>query len=168
MRSIIEEFKESNCFYLDQGEEKIRKSFSFLDEADVWQKPNTSLNSMGNLLLHLKGNISQYIISSLGRLPDIRQRDEEFSANPGFTKEKLLQQLSTTIAKAKEIIRNCPEEELLRVRKVQGFELSGMGIVIHVTEHLSYHGGQIAFWTKYLKEQDLGFYQGSDLNKKND
>ncbi|WP_373071350.1 DinB family protein [Zeaxanthinibacter enoshimensis] len=168
MRTIIEDFKESSCHYLDQGEEKVRKSFDFLHEEDVWKKPNSALNSMGNLLLHLQGNISQYIISSLGKNPDTRQRDEEFQSNPGYSKKKLLEDFAGTVAKAKEIIRNCPEEELLRIRRVQGFELSGTAIVIHVTEHLSYHAGQIAFWTKFLKEKDLGFYKGTNLNKKNE
>ena len=64
-------------------------------------------------------------------------------------------------------IRNLSEEDLLKVRSVQGFEHSGTGIIIHVVEHYSYHTGQIAFWTKLLKDKDLGFYAGHDLNKKN-
>ena len=57
--------------------------------------------------------------------------------------------------------------ELLRSRTVQGFQLSGIGIVVHVTEHYSYHTGQIAFWTKQLKNKDLGFWEGKDLNAHN-
>ena len=60
------------------------------------------------------------------------------------------------------------EEELMRKRMVQGFEYSGIGIIIHVTEHFSYHTGQIAFWTKQLKNKDLGFYADRDLEIKND
>ena len=62
---------------------------------------------------------------------------------------------------------NVSPEELMRVRSVQGFEYSGMGNVIHVAEHLSYHVGQIAFLTKVLKDKDLGFYAGQNLNVKN-
>ena len=50
---------------------------------------------------------------------------------------------------------------------VQGFQLSGIGIVVHVVEHYSYHTGQISFWTKQLKNKDLRFYAGLDLNVQN-
>jgi uncharacterized damage-inducible protein DinB len=55
----------------------------------------------------------------------------------------------------------------VRIRQVQGFSLTGIGIIIHVTEHYSYHTGQIALLTKLLKDRDLAFYAGIDLNKKN-
>jgi len=51
---------------------------------------------------------------------------------------------------------------------VQGYYHSGIGIIIHVTEHYSYHTGQIIFWVKLLKNKDLGFYAGIDLNVKNE
>jgi len=75
--------------------------------------------------------------------------------------------LGNTMEQAKSSIRNCSPEALLKIREVQGFRLSGTGIIIHVVEHLSYHTGQIAFWTKILKDKDLGFYDGMDLNTKN-
>ncbi|NNE28987.1 MAG: DUF1572 family protein, partial [Saprospiraceae bacterium] len=124
-------------------------------------------NSVGILIQHLCGNITQYIHSSLGGQPDSRRRDQEFVTSQRSS-EELLEELRTTIQKALEVINNCPQKELLRFRNVQGFQLSGMGIIIHVVEHLSYHTGQIAFWTKNLKNQDLGFYEGMDLNMKND
>jgi uncharacterized damage-inducible protein DinB len=46
------------------------------------------------------------------------------------------------------------------------YNLTGLGIIVHVTEHLSYHTGQIALLTKLITEKDLGFYAGLDLNKK--
>ena len=79
-------------------------------------------------------------------------------------KKKLL----SVIKQAKVIIQNMNAEELLRKRKVQGFDSSGMGNIIQVTEHYSYHTGQIIFWTKLLKDKDLAFYAGMDLNKKNE
>ncbi|MDH3699419.1 MAG: DUF1572 domain-containing protein [Flavobacteriaceae bacterium] len=145
----------------------IEKSLSYFNDDETWQKPNAELNSMANLLLHLSGNIRQYIISSLGKMPDIRQRDLEFSTSTGQSKEEVLQELKGTVNQAIEVIKNCDETELLRRREVQGFDLDGVGIIIHVVEHLSYHTGQIAFWVKYCKEKDLGFYDGQDLNSLN-
>lgn len=163
----IASVKENAIYRMLDSIRMIEQSLSYFNDDETWQKPNAELNSMANLLLHLSGNIQQYIISSLGMLPDIRQRDLEFSTYKGQTKEEVLQELKTIVNKAIEVIETCEETELLRTREVQGFELDGIGIIMHVVEHLSYHTGQIAFWVKYCKEKDLGFYDGQDLNSLN-
>ena len=135
-----------------------------MSEETVWQAPNISTNSIANLILHLCGNIRQYIISSLGHQKDIRQRDLEFTTIGGITKAALLAKLQQTVTEAIHVLENISEEELLRQRMVQGFYLSGISIMIHVTEHYSYHTGQIAYLTKLLTNKDLGFYADRDLN----
>ena len=146
---------------------KIRKCLELLTEEEVWHRPNASSNSVGNQLLHLCGNITQYILSSLAKTPDERQRDLEFSAQGGLTKAELLDRLESTVSKAIAIMGNL-DDDLLRVRSVQGYSYSAIGIMIHVVEHYSYHTGQIIFWTKLLKDMDMGFYAGVDLNRKNE
>lgn len=153
---------------MEENTPRIEKCLNELTEEEVWQRPNASSNSVGNLLLHLCGNIGQYVISSLGGENDERMRDEEFAAQGGYTKAELLQKLSATVSRAVDVMRHVSNKELLRVRSVQGFNFSGIGIIIHVVEHYSYHTGQIAFWTKLLRDKDLGFYAGLDLNQKND
>ncbi len=138
-----------------------------LDEKDVWYSPNENLNSIGNLILHLSGNIREYIISSLGAEPDIRERDLEFSTRAGYTNAELIGKLEETVEKAKIVIAGISYENLLQVRVVQGFSYSGVGNIVHVTEHYSYHTGQIIFLTKLMKNMDMGFYAGVDLNKRN-
>jgi uncharacterized damage-inducible protein DinB len=138
-----------------------------MDEKETWFSPNGHVNSVGNLILHLCGNIRQYIISSLGGKPDNRERDKEFSASGGFSNAELIMKLQDTVEEAKTIIASVGQEDLLRIRNVQGFSFSGIGIIIHVTEHYSYHTGQIILLTKILKDIDMGFYAGVDLNKKN-
>ncbi|MBT8235813.1 MAG: DUF1572 domain-containing protein [Bacteroidia bacterium] len=145
----------------------IEKSLAQLNDDETWEKPNSQLNSMANLLLHLSGNIRQYIISSLGEVADSRQRDQEFSQAQDQTKSTLLREFKATVDEAIAVIENCREDQLLQKREVQGFELDGLGIIMHVVEHLSYHTGQIAFWVKYRKEIDLGFYEGYNLNSLN-
>ena len=159
--------KENATYRIQESVRMIEKSLAQLNDDETWEKPNSQLNSMANLLLHLSGNIRQYIISSLGERPDIRQRDQEFSQAQDQTKSALLKEFKTTIEEATAVIGNCREDQLLKKREVQGFELDGLGIIIHVVEHLSYHTGQIAFWVKYRKEKDLGFYEGQDLNSLN-
>jgi len=167
IESISEELRAQIIFHLEENTPRIEKCLDELTEAEVWQRPNPASNSIGNLILHLCGNITQYAISSLGNRPDARDRDAEFAAAGGFTKAELLARLRATVALAVDVIREADEAELLRVRAVQGFRKSGIGIIVHVCEHYSYHTGQIAFWTKLLKNKDLGFYAGLDLNVKN-
>ncbi len=162
------EFTEQCILRMSESMERIGKCLGELNEEEVWKRPNSQLSSIGNLVLHLCGNIRQYAISSLGGVDDTRNRNMEFEATGGYTTRDLHDKISATIEEAMTTIARTTEEELLRVRTVQGFSMSGIGIVIHVTEHLSYHTGQIAFYTKMLKEKDLGFYAGIDLEVKND
>ncbi|MGI9546539.1 MAG: DinB family protein [Flavobacteriaceae bacterium] len=162
-----EEFVKNSNYRIDESLRMIKTSWKKLDEEEIWKKPNESSNSMGNLILHLCGNIRQYITSSLGGKDDIRLREAEFAESGGLSKSQLIDQLEDVIEDAKEVISKSSDKEFLSMREVQGFRLSGIGIVIHVVEHLSYHTGQIAFWTKNLKNTDLGFYDGMDLNIKN-
>lgn len=165
MEAILkEEFVQNALYRFDESTRMNTISLAQLSEEEVWQKPNTSLNSVGNLILHLCGNITQYVISSLGETEDIRNRDVEFSTSSGFTKAELLQKLIDTVESAKRVVNDATLEQLTRKREVQGFYFSGIGVVLHAVEHYSYHTGQIAFWTKQLKNKDLGFYDGMDLN----
>ena len=164
---LREELVKNVLFRFDESTRMIKKSLGEINEEELWQKPNTSLNSIANLILHLCGNITQYIISALGETEDLRNRDTEFTAKSGATKVELFNQLDKTVARAKRVILEADQNQLLKTRSVQGFSFSGVGIIIHAVEHYSYHTGQIAFWVKQLKNKDLSFYIGTDLNIKN-
>jgi hypothetical protein len=162
------EFIAQSVDRINQNTPKIISCINELEEAEIWKRPNNASNSVGNLVLHLCGNITQYIISSIGEVVDVRERDKEFSVNGEYSRFELIDKLYSTIEKAITIIQNMEAGDLLRKRFVQGFQLSGIGNIIQVTEHYSYHTGQIVFWTKLLKSKDLGFYAGIDLNMKNE
>lgn len=165
--SFSTEFIEQCIFRMEENNERIKKCLALLNEEEVWKRPNSSSNSIGNLILHLCGNIRQWIVSSLGNIEDTRERDLEFSTTGGVTKTELLENILSTVAEANKTMKSLEEEDLLKTKTVQGYDFSGIGIIIHVVEHYSYHTAQIAFWTKLLKDQDLGFYEGQDLNVKN-
>lgn len=167
MSTLKNEFIEQCIFRLNENTVKIKKCLEELSEKELWQMPNESSNSIGNILLHLCGNIRQYAISSLSSIADTRKRDLEFSTKGGFSKQELLSKLTETVNEAIGVIKDTDEASLLKQRSVQGFTLTGIGIIIHVTEHYSYHAGQIIFWIKLLKNKNFSLYEGVDLNLKN-
>ena len=161
-------FKAQIIFRLEEKKVHLLKCIDQLSEEDIWWRPNESSNSVGNILLHLCGNIGQYIISSLGQQPDIRERDVEFAARKGFDKNKLWKKMAATIEEACSVVAASSSEEMLRIRTVQGFEFSGLGVALHAVEHLSYHTGQVAYLVKLLKDRQIGLYDDFDLNQKNE
>ena len=147
--------------------ERIKTCLDQLNENQIWHKSNSHTNSIANLILHLNGNITQYILSSLGKEPDERQRPLEFSIEKGTNKEELTLLISKCISKANQVIRDTKEQRLLKEEIVQGFQMTGLSNLVHVCEHLSYHTGQIALLTKIITNQDLGFYGDLDLDQTN-
>ena len=165
--TFVEEFIEQSIYYIEKNTPRIIRCLQEIDEIEIWKSPNGNSNSVANLLLHLCGNIRQYVISALGTIKDTRERDKEFSTKTGYTKSALLNELTNTISEATSIIKDMDEDRLTKIYSVQGTSLSGIGIIIHVTEHYSYHTGQIVFWTKQIRNKDLGFYSNIDLNARN-
>lgn len=146
---------------------RVEKCFSFLSEEDVWLRPNKSSNSMANIVIHLNGNIRQYIISGLGNTKDTRNRTMEFSIREGFSKAELLHVFEATIEEACKVVMDLKSEQLIKTYEIQGFDMTGISVLLHVIEHCSYHVGQITYFTKMIKDIDTGYYSDLDLNVKN-
>ncbi|MEO8198849.1 MAG: DinB family protein [Thermoanaerobaculia bacterium] len=132
------------------------------DDALWWRGPdaNAASNSIANLLAHLHGNLSQWVLAGLGGQPFERHRSEEFVARPGpgaATKAELVEMLQRTVGHCRETIRGLSEGELARVRKIQKYELDGYRALFHTVEHMSYHTGQIVLLAK-LQGVGLDFY----------
>lgn len=138
---------------------RIETCLGRLSEEQVWARGQENENAVGNLVLHLCGNVRQWIISSIGGEPDRRQRDGEFAARGGTSKQQLLERLHTTVEEAVSVIRALPAERLPERRVIQGYEGSVLEAIYHVVEHFSMHTGQIIFATKMLTSADLGFYR---------
>jgi len=161
------EFIQQSISHFEENTPKIEACLNQLTEDELWQRPNASSNSTGNIMLHLCGNITQYVLSGLGNIEDKRERDKEFTSTRVLQKEDLLNKLKATVGSAVKIMRSLKDDDMLQKHSVQGRDLSAIGIIIHVVEHYSYHTGQIIYWTKLIRDKDLGFYSKVDLNKKN-
>jgi len=143
---------------------KIERCLGLLTDEQVWWRPNPQSNSIGNLLLHLNGNVRQWIVCGLGGAPDARNRDAEFAERSLVPRAQLLLILRTTLGEADAALSRLDPEKLLEAKKIQGLDVSALAAILHVVEHFSMHTGQILFLTKMLTGTDLGFYRHLDAS----
>jgi uncharacterized damage-inducible protein DinB len=124
----------------------------------LWVRDSENENAVGNLLLHLDGNLRQWILSGIGGAPDSRDRPSEFSARSGTTAATLLTNLGAAAHDAVNVIRTLPHRRLAEAVTIQGYETTVLGAIFHVVEHFSGHTYQIILLTKRATREDLGFY----------
>lgn len=141
---------------LRQLTDRIGVCLGKLTDDQIWARGNQNENAVGNLVLHLCGNVRQWIISGLGGTPDIRQRDQEFATTGGMAKEALNRLLQMTMAEAIGVVDALKPDQLVHVYQIQNRTASGVEAVLKVTEHFAQHTGQIIYATKNLTGQDLG------------
>jgi len=136
---------------------RLIRCLNLLSEKDIWWRPNPASNSVGNLVLHLSGNVRQWIISGLGEEQDKRDRDRECSERGPISRHALIALIRGTVAEASSVLERLSEDSLLRIHDIQGYRVSGMYAVTQVVHHFSYHTGQIIFVTKWKLGKDLRF-----------
>jgi uncharacterized damage-inducible protein DinB len=124
----------------------------------IWARGNENANAVGNLALHLMGNVRQWILHGVGGEPDVRLRDSEFAARGGIDSGELKRRLRTTVDEACALLRAQPTARLCEGIMVQSYDVTVIEAILHVVEHFSGHTGQIIFATKFLTGDDLSFY----------
>ncbi len=143
---------------LEQQSARIADCLDRLSEEQIWSRTGEGANAAGNLVLHLCGNVGQWIGSGVSGEPDTRKRDAEFANRGDASREQLKQQLAATIRAAVTVIRALPEQRLSTRVRVQNYDVTVLEAIYHVVEHFSGHTGQIIFATKLLTGSDLGYY----------
>jgi uncharacterized damage-inducible protein DinB len=144
---------------LAQYMDRIRVSADRLTEEQVWMRGSGNENAVGNLLLHLAGNVRQWIISGVGGAADVRKRDTEFAATGDIPKSEMLARLQSTVDEAVAVIQSQSPLQLGEKVTIQGYQISKLEAIFHVVEHFALHTGQILFATKLFTHEDLGFYK---------
>jgi hypothetical protein len=144
---------------LEQYWPRLRACVEPLSTEQVWWRPNPASNSIGNLILHLNGNVTQWLVNSFNQEEDRRDRPAEFSAEGSFTAAELLALLHGTMEQARDVLNRLTLEELLAPYEIQGYHVRGLDAVYQVVEHFGLHYGQISYITKTLSGKDLGFYK---------
>jgi hypothetical protein len=138
---------------------RLRACIESLREEQVWWRPNDASNSIGNLVLHLNGNVTQWLIAPFRHLEDTRDRPAEFSRKDGIAPEALVAVMDETMARAAEVFAALTKADLHAHFDIQGYHVTGLHAVYQVVEHFGLHYGQIAYITKLLRDHDLGFYR---------
>ncbi len=157
--SVEELFLQFSVDKLTQLADRIEVCLGKLNEEQIWARGQKNENAIGNLALHLEGNVGQWILSPLDDRPLSRDRDAEFAARGGFTRSELSEKLRHTVDHATQVISGLTAAQLTRIYEIQKYPVSGVEAVYHVVEHFAEHTGQIIFATKMLTGQDLGFYR---------
>lgn len=141
---------------------KIRRCIDSLSEEEIWWRPNEHSNSVGNLILHLTGNLRQWVVSGVGGKPDTRKRQREFDEVGPVAVDKLMFRFEQIVQEACEALQALDADTLLQRRMIQGNDVTVMSAIYHAIEHFSTHTGQIIYITKLIKGTDMVFYNVTD------
>ena len=114
----------------------------------MWWRPTDSMNSIANLILHLCGNVRQWVISGVGGAPDQRNRPQEFAQRDRIPKSDLLQMMQDVAAEFASTVSGVSDDEWIRVRRVQGYDVSGVLAVVHSISHFRGHTQEIVHMTR--------------------
>lgn len=142
-------FPQLAAAYLEEYLDKIRIALAALDDGEVWWRPAAGTNSAGNLVVHLAGNLSLWILAGIGGRPYERDRAGEFAAGPeAGSRDEILDRLAAVVGECREVLEAVDEADLDRRVTIQGYDLDVRAAVFHPVEHMSYHAGQIVWIAK--------------------
>ena len=145
-----------------EGKQRIAKCLACIPEALIHQSPNAQITPVANQVVHLNGNIRQWLGEGLLGCAYTRARHQEFQASD-LTSEQLMllwEELE------QDLVPHVSKLDRLNLHTavcIQGFHTTVLGAWLHVLEHFSYHVGQMSLLAKYYSNQDLGYYEGLDL-----
>ena len=153
--AFIAEARKHLC---DEYPRKLRQCIDLLSDEDVWWRTHETDNSIGNLILHLTGNVRQWIVSGIGGAEDKRDRPKEFSERRIIPKAEILAGLEGVLNEADVALQAFDTSRLLEVKQIQRSDTTYLDAIFHVVEHFSGHLGQIIYITKLRTGSDLKFY----------
>lgn len=155
---LCDEFRRFAVGKLNDSLSQIERCLNLLTEEQIWHRPNDVSNAIGNLVIHLDGNVRQWIIGGVGQEPFERDRPAEFAQREPLPTEQILGDLRQTVDRACAIIRELTPERLTELEEIQQREVTVLAAVFHVVEHFTLHTGQIVYATKILVGEDLSLY----------
>lgn len=158
--TVEQRFLDRSRFYLaTEYRAKLRAAVDALPADALWWRANDQSNSVGNLLLHLAGNVREWIVSGIGGAPNVRHRAGEFAAQSGQDGPALLSALDATLDEADAVLARLSPADLDAMRTIQGRDVTILEAVYHVVEHFSMHVGQIILIAKLHAPGAVQFYE---------
>ncbi|MBS1798676.1 MAG: DUF1572 family protein [Acidobacteria bacterium] len=148
-------FLKASSAKLEQMTGYLTTCLSKLSDEQVWERHGAHENAIGNLVLHLCGNMRQWIMHGVGGAKDIRVRDSEFNQSEGVTAAALIESFVSTVQEAKTIIDSFPASRLAERTTPQGRDVSMLEAIYQVIGHVQQHVGQIILLTKQMTGKDL-------------
>jgi len=136
---------------------KITHCFEQLDNSAMDWRPFAEQNSLTNLILHLCGNMRQWIIFAAGAGPDVRNRPQEFAERGALPKHDLLARLSAVISEADRVLAGLTEKELIQERRIQGTDTTVLAAIFDSVSHLVGHTHQIVYITRLISREKYRF-----------
>jgi hypothetical protein len=146
--SVGRAYLEEACRQLAEATSKIKHCLNQLNDDQVWWRPTPSQNSIANLLLHLCGNVRQWIISGVGGEGDIRRRPDEFSEQGPIAKAELISRLDRVVQEAAAVMKVASAEDLLKHRRIQGSDRTGLVAIFDSVAHFKGHTQEIICLTR--------------------
>ena len=142
---------------------KIERCLDRLSDEDIWWRSNEASNSVGNILLHLCGNVRQWMIGGVGGRKYERHRQQEFDERGPIPATALLARLKAVVAEAEDVISSINPDTLLNRRQIQGYDVTVLEAIYHVVEHFGMHTGQIILLSKMRTGEDLKLWQPPNM-----
>jgi uncharacterized damage-inducible protein DinB len=138
---------------------KIRRCLEALPSDAIWKRPNAEANSIGNLLVHLTGNVTEWILGGVGGQRVSRYRAGEFKQSDGPDGSALLAKLEGVLREADAVLASLNESDLERSLTIQARDTTVLAAIYHVVEHFAMHTGQIVLLTKLCVPGSIRFYE---------
>jgi len=124
----------------------------------VWWRARPEMNAIGNLLLHLAGNVEQWVTAPIENRAAARNRPAEFAQREPIAKSELQSTLANAVGRAAELIRTlATAEQLLALRRVQGHDTNVLAAVFHSVTHFEGHAQEIISMTRQIKGESYEF-----------
>ena len=136
---------------------RIQRCVSELTNDEIWWRAHENNNSVGNLLIHLTGNLGQFVLSGIGGGQDTRNREREFGERTHVPKEELVRQLESAMMETDRILGQFDPRRLLDHTNLLNRERTFLEVMAIVVEHFALHVGQIIYITKLKTGKELNF-----------
>jgi hypothetical protein len=127
---------------------RIKHCLGQLSDEQIWWRSQPALNSIGNLVLHLCGNLRQWIVAGLSGVADVRDRPAEFAERAPIARDELLRRLETVVAEARSVLAQQTGRQLLETRQIQDFDVTGLGAIFDSVPHFRGHTQEIIHLTR--------------------